>query len=250
MTGWRGLILRLMRVPPEPAAPPGEGTRVFRAGRNFLRYKLVSWLIAQLSASVGLVFAFWFADNVGIPGVPREVLFALEVLGLAGFVAQLPLSLLVTVLDFEMRWYIVTDRSLRIRTGIWDIREMTMTFANIQQITVEQGPLQRLLGVADVMVRTAGGGSGATHDGHQKGAAEMMHLGYFHGVNNASEVRDLILERMRCLRDAGLGDPDDHEVTVVMGATAAVDSPAQRLALAVAEFAHAAREARAGVARS
>ena len=36
-----------------------------------------------------------------------------------------------------------------------------------------------------------------------------MHLGYFRGVDNAAEIRDLIGHRMRGQRDAGLGDPDE-----------------------------------------
>jgi membrane protein YdbS with pleckstrin-like domain len=197
-----------MRVPPEPAAPPGEGTRVFRAGRNYFRYKLVSWLIAQLAAATGLVFAFWFAANIRVPGVPEKVMYALEVLGAIGFVAQLPFSLLVTVLDFELRWYIVTDRSLRIREGITSVREKTMTFANIQNIVVRQGPLQRLLGIADVEVRNAGGGSSDESAGEKHGN-DPVHVGYFRGVDDADSIRNLLLEGVRRQRDAGLGDPDD-----------------------------------------
>jgi membrane protein YdbS with pleckstrin-like domain len=208
MTGWRGLLLRAMRVPPEPVTPPGEGTRVFRAGRNYFRYKLVTWFVAQLAAVVGLIFAFWFAANVNIPGVPERVMFALEVLGAIGFVALLPFSLLVIVLDFEMRWYIVTDRSLRIREGITSVREKTMTFANIQNIVVRQGPLQRLLGIADVEVRNAGGGSTDDHGGEKQGS-DPVHVGYFRGVDDADAIRNLLLEGVRRQRDAGLGDPDD-----------------------------------------
>lgn len=208
MSGWRGLFLRFMRVPPQPAAPPGEGTRVFRAGRNFFRYKLAAWLIAQLTAVVGLLFAFWFVGNIGIPGVPRTVMFALEILGAIGFVAQIPFSLVVTVLDFEMRWYIVTDRSLRIREGITSVREKTMTFANIQNIVVRQGPLQRMLGIADVEVRNAGGGSSEEGAGEKQGS-DPVHVGYFRGVDDADAIRNLLLDGVRRQRDSGLGDPDD-----------------------------------------
>ncbi len=34
------------------------------------------------------------------------------------FVVQLPLTLLPIILDCELRWYVVTDRSLRIREGV------------------------------------------------------------------------------------------------------------------------------------
>ena len=38
------------------------------------------------------------------------------------------------------------------------VREMTVTFANIQNAPVNQGPIQRALGIADLQVETAGGG--------------------------------------------------------------------------------------------
>jgi hypothetical protein len=85
---------------------------------------------------------------------------------------------------------------------------MTMTYANIQDISVTQGPLQRLFGIADLKVVTAGGGGGGEARQHQ-GTLFDMHTGYFRGVDNAPEIRDLMLDRLRRLRDAGLGDLDD-----------------------------------------
>jgi len=108
-----------------------------------------------------------------------------------------------------LRWYMVTDRSLRIRYGVWKISESTMSFANIQQVVVSQGPLQRVLGLADVKVQSAGGGSGGGHGSEHSSSGEDMHLGLFHSVTNAPEIRDLILERLRRFRESGLGDPDE-----------------------------------------
>ena len=149
-----------------------------------------------------------------------------EVLGIAGFVVQLPFTMYLVRLDFELRWYIVTDRSLRIRAGIWTIREMTMTFANIQQITVEQGPLERVLGISNLRVRTAGGGGMMEGKNAHQATAEPMHVGSFNGLDNAEEIRDLILSRMRLWRDSGLGDPDD--ITEPSPPTPE-ESPARRL---------------------
>ncbi len=126
--------------------------------------------------------------------------------GILLFLVQLPVTFAAVRLDFEMHWYIVTDRSLRIRTGIWRLQESTMSFANLQQVEVKQGPLQRLLGLADVHVQSAGGAG----DHAQGQVGESLHTGIFHSVNNATEIRDLILERLRQFRQAGLGDPDDH----------------------------------------
>jgi membrane protein YdbS with pleckstrin-like domain len=124
------------------------------------------------------------------------------------YLAQAVLTYVTLRLDYEMRWYVVTDRSLRIRTGLWAVQEMTMSFANLQQVVTSQGPLQRLLGIADVRVQSAGGGGAAAQGKHAGGLS--LHAGYFHGVDNAAEVRDLILARLRQFRESGLGDPDEH----------------------------------------
>ena len=95
-----------------------------------------------------------------------------------------------------------------------------MSFANLQQVVVTQGPLQRLLGLADVRVQSAGGGG----DTHEKGGGDSLHTGVFHGVDNAGEIRDLILERLRHFRETGLGDP--HELRTAQSASAATRPPA------------------------
>jgi len=128
------------------------------------------------------------------------------------FVLQLPVTLLLVRLDYLMRWYLVTDRSLRIREGLRTVRERTMTFANIQNLSIRQGPLQRLLGIADLHVCTAGGGGGqdsgsGTED--DSGGDKGLHLAVFRGIDNAEEVRDLVLGHLRAARSSGIGDPDE-----------------------------------------
>lgn len=236
----RNLALALLKIPPEPAPPAGshESVRIFRAAQNFYRLLLVKWALKQVGVIIGAVFSFFMIGELSKAWDARLVFWinVAEWIGLVGIIAQMPFTLALVRFDFELRWYIVTDRSLRIRAGIWDIREMTMTFANIQQITVEQGPLQRLLGLADVMVRTAGGGSGVAEQAQQKGQHQLMHLGYFHGVDNAGEIRDLILQRMRKLRDSGLGDPDDSPTEAEDGSKSQSDA-GDDLVAAVHEFA-------------
>lgn len=116
-----------------------------------------------------------------------------------------------------------------------------MSFANLQQVEVKQGPLQRLLGLADVRVQSAGGG-GALDEKHQH---DSLHTGVFHSVENATEIRDLILERLRQFRQAGLGDPDDHHHHEAPPAVAV--APADALA-AAQELLAEARALRASVA--
>lgn len=212
---FRRSLLRWLRVPPEPVAPAGspQSVRQFRAGRNFYKLSLLQWVLKQLAVAGSLVAAFSFFGPLYFVDIPagafqawvRLIWSALEVIAAIGFVVQLPFSYAAVRLSYEMRWYIVTDRSLRIRSGIWSVEELTMTFANIQQVNLTQGPLQRLLGIADLEVTSAGGG-GKKRD---RGEGDDSHSGRFAGVENATAIRNLILDRLKQYRDAGLGDPDE-----------------------------------------
>jgi hypothetical protein len=151
------------------------------------------------------------------PGWVVVLLRIAEAIGIVVYLAQIPLTYAIVRLDFELRWYMVTDRSLRIRSGITSVQESTMSFANIQQVVVSQGPLQRLLGLADVRVQSAGGGGGGEGQG-QHGGHDSLHTGIFHGVENANQIRDTILDRLRRFREAGLGDPDDRRTAAPLAA--------------------------------
>jgi uncharacterized membrane protein YdbT with pleckstrin-like domain len=215
------VVLRVLRVPAEPRVPEGGRLiRVFRAAPSYFRMKLILWGLRQLAALAGLVGSLFFIrellSRIENPWA-RLALTAAEAVAWAGFVAQLPFSLAVLRLDFEMRWYILSDRSLRIREGIVSVREKTLTFANIQQISIRQNPLQRLLGISDVQVSTAGGGAGTKHEG----VGESMHEAYFRGVDNAEEIRGAIKERVRLHRDSGLGNPDEPAAPPTLPTSAA-----------------------------
>lgn len=183
-----------------------------------------------------------FAERV--PPWVMDLITLAELLGIAGFVLQLPITFAAVRLDWELRWYIVTDRSLRIRAGIWKLQEITMSFANLQQVEVHQGPVQRLLGIADVRVQSAGGGSAPSGKGHD--LDDSLHTGVFHGVDNAQEIRDLILDRLRHFREAGLGDPDDHPSPAPELAAAA---PSGHALAAARELLTAARDLRVSAER-
>jgi membrane protein YdbS with pleckstrin-like domain len=201
-------LLRLLRVPPEPEAPDGspESIRIFRAGRTYYRWRLIVWAFSQLFIVLsGFIFLATFAWTVRkLPPVVYSIMVSLDLLVVSFLVLALPFSYLMQRLNYELRWYIVTDRSLRIRSGIWSVEEITMTFANIQDLRVTAGPLQGWLGLADLEVSSAGGG-GASAGGTHPGASDS-HTAKFAGVDNAVEIRDLIVERLKRYRDAGLGD--------------------------------------------
>jgi membrane protein YdbS with pleckstrin-like domain len=209
----RSTLLRLLAVPAEPHPPAGDTghARTFRAAPAYFNYRFVVWGLGQLSALLGLVgatVAIYFASRAADDPRFAGVMALLEGVAWAIYLIQLPISLGIIRLDFEMRWYIVSDRALRVREGIISVREQTMTFANVQQVGIRQGPLQRILGIADVHVTSAGGGSSQGAEG--KGLGANMHEVFFRGVDNAPEIREAIRSRAHLHRDAGLGDPDDH----------------------------------------
>jgi uncharacterized membrane protein YdbT with pleckstrin-like domain len=149
-----------------------------------------------------------------LPAWAFPVIWGLKIIGIGIYLSQIPVTYTVRRLDYEMRWYMVTDRSLRLRHGVWKVVESTMSFANVQEVVMTQGPLQRLLGLADVRVKSAGGGGGK-----EDRQDEDMHLGVFHGVTNAPEIRDLIIDRLRRFRESGLGDPDEAVTSPVPAAS-------------------------------
>lgn len=203
------MVLEWLKVPPEPHPPEGSpgSIQVFRAGRNYYRWRLVTWGLSHIGTVIGILIGLTLLQPVARKLPPNGWVTGwavIEFLAIAFLLASLPFSFYIQRLNYRMRWYIVTDRSLRIRSGIWSVEELTMTYANIQDITVTAGPLQGLLGLADLEVRSAGG-SRVTGP---HGTVTSQHAARFEGVDNAQAIRDLIVERLRRYRDAGLGDPD------------------------------------------
>lgn len=230
------LLVTWFRVPARPEPPSGSpgSLRVFNAAPGFYRYRVAAWTVKQVGTAIGLVFGLAALRTVDldVPLVGRGIIDLIELMGVVSFLVQLPVTYMMIGLDFRYRWYMVTDTSLRIREGLLRIREQTMTYANIQNLTIQQGPVQRLFSISDLMVRTAGGGTQAGKSDHEGSGTDNMHLAYFRGVDNAAEIRDLVLNRMRKLRDSGLGDPDEVSGGPHSGDAPAVDERADLLTAA------------------
>jgi membrane protein YdbS with pleckstrin-like domain len=199
-SGIWAVLVRWFRVPDEPPTIPGgsaDVARSFRPAEGFLRYlKFYFWFALVLID--GLILVGWIAITVAWP--LAGILLAIPALALA----VLPdiVAYIAIHLRYNTTWYLVSNRSMRIRRGIWFLHETTITYENIQNIRVTQGPLQRVFGIGDVLVETAGGGS----TNEIGGGTTVMHRGLIEGVDNAHEIRDLILGHLRQSRTAGLGD--------------------------------------------
>jgi membrane protein YdbS with pleckstrin-like domain len=161
------------------------------------------WGIANGAIAVGLLVAFGLSLNPKMPHRVRIIWLTL-VGGAAGvFLASIPITYFLQRLNYEMRRYIVTNRSLRICSSVVWLQEMTRTFANIQGIGVNANPLERFRELANVEVRSAGGGS--QHAYRMPSSGDITK---FAGVDNAEVIRDLIVEQLHVYRDSGLGEAD------------------------------------------
>lgn len=198
-------VVALFRIPAEPPTLPAisGSVRSIRPALGFLQY---------------LKFFFWmlFLPGDVLPFIGWSAIYtANETLALA----LVPILLLIMIvpdaiayvaihLRYDTTWYVLTDRSLRIRRGIWVMHETTISFENVQNVEVRQGPVQRHFGIADVVVQTAGGG--ARHSKGESGASLSAHIGILQGLDDAQEVKALILDRVRRSRSTGLGDDHPH----------------------------------------
>ena len=205
--GLWGVLARWFRVPVRPPTlpvAPGDTIATFQPDEGFLRYLLFRFWIGLIIIDA-LIFIAWLVITIALP--IAGILLALPAL----FLAVVPdvVAYLAVHLRFDTTWYVMSDRSLRIRRGIWVIHETTLTFENVQNVSVRQGPLQRYFGIANLLVETAGGGQ-SQHDaqGMQSTAA---HRGLIEGVADAHRIRDLIMNRLRNSRTAGLGDDRDED---------------------------------------
>jgi uncharacterized membrane protein YdbT with pleckstrin-like domain len=204
----RRFLVRFLKVSNEPPEVPiGEEPEVFRASPRHLTYLLAHWAI-----KVGVVaMSFGFAIVGAVIAIVSEgkhpaLAIVIGVLGGAWMLGFALFTYASIRLDYEMRWYVLTDRSLRIREGIVMQREVTLTLANVQELKVSQGPIQRLLDLTDLIVDTAGGGRSAAAGGE----SVHGHQGILRGVDRGGDLRAKIEARVKQRRGAGLGDPDEH----------------------------------------
>jgi len=199
----KGLALRVLKTPAQPPEPPAgshASVQIFRASPRYLDYRLLLYWIG-----VGLLWATWWAVLVAALLEGELGGFVVAALLAPVYLFIQLLCYFTTRIDFELRYYVVTDRSIRVRQGALIVREMTVTHANVQNLRLVQGPIQKLFGLWTLRVDTAGGG--AAQGQHATG-----HAVEFAGIDNAHEVRDSILGYLKQHgKGAGLGDPDDHD---------------------------------------
>ncbi len=198
-----GVLTRWFRVPRQPPQLPqrqGESVQSFGPAAGFLRYLRFKFWVA-LVVKIGMIGLGWLGLVLAAPtpGLILTPIFLVLAI-VPGAIVYLAIQL-----RYDTTWYVMNERALRIRRGIFKICEVTITFENVQNVTVTQEPLQRLLGIANVLVDTAGGGAPGHEESEEEGT-RPSHRGLVEGVANAHQIREMILVRLRTSTTAGLGD--------------------------------------------
>jgi len=193
---WRVLadVFRVPQEPPTLPVAPGERIESFRPAPAFLSYLRLHFWIWLLLIDLAIL-AVWIAIAIDSPK--------------GGAIMAVPLFLLAVVPDviayvaihlrYETTWYVLTERSLRCRRGIWIITEHTITFENVQNVAVRSGPIERWFGIAKLIVETAGS------EGPEKGLA-VGNRAVVEGIADAERLRVLVMQQVERSRGAGLGD--------------------------------------------
>ncbi len=203
-SGIWGVVTHWLLVPSEPPRLLGaDDQRVqhFRPADGYLRYLKFYFWIGLVAIDVALTIA-WIVIFVASPiaGILITPL-ALGLIILPDIVAYVAIHL-----RYDSTWYVLSDRTMRIRRGLWQIHETTITYDNIQNVSIRQGPVQRYFGIANVIVETAGGGASSAKG---ESTQSIGHAGLLEGIDNAESIRAMILDKWKGSKSAGLGD--DHE---------------------------------------
>ncbi len=230
---WRVLV-RWFRVPEEPPELPG-GSRdqvdVCLPAPAYLRYLRCEALVTAILIAVVAAIGGGVMLLTGETGLGWVTLGTAPVVLLIG-----ALLARLARLRFRTMWYALGDRSLRARFGLWTIHEVTITYENVQNINVNQGPLMRLFGIWKLDIQTAGGSRKAAPSSNPMLAGLLLALqivgsflpggaafagvggasghkkrgvaptGSIHGLRDPLPVRNRIMEKVRQSRSAGLGD--------------------------------------------
>lgn len=207
---WR-VLSDCFRVPQHPPALPSAHSsfvRSFHPSRKYLSYlKLYFWfglVVIDVAILVGWLLLWRWNPLAGwILAIPALVIAVVP--DIVAYVAM--------HLRYDTMWYVMTDRSLRARRGIWIIYEHTITFENVQNVYVRRGPIEQLFGIATVVIETAGSAQGEHESPFAVGNQALIE-----GIDNANEIRQMIMEQVRMARSAGLGDEPSEAASGPMSA--------------------------------
>jgi membrane protein YdbS with pleckstrin-like domain len=128
-------VVALFKLPSEPPTLPAVSgsARSIRPAPGFLRYlKFFFWLLFVPGDVLPIIG--WLA----IYARNETLAFALTAPLVAILILPDVIAYVAIHLRYDTTWYVLTDRSLRIRRGIGIMHETTISFENVQNVEVLQ----------------------------------------------------------------------------------------------------------------
>lgn len=197
-------VLKLDERPPR--LPEGSSlVRELKPSLGWLSFRYLRVLFGLLNQVIGVgVLAVIAVTRLEQWGPLVAIALGVGELAVVGF------ALVVTRVDWEMRHYLVGDRSLSVSLGALTRREVTVSYANVQNIEVSQGPIERLFGFKTLTLSTAGADATPSR-------GENLHLIELPGLAQAEAIRELMLRMLKQEHTSGLGEPQGstlHELSI------------------------------------
>ena len=159
----------------EPRSPIIEGLRSLHPRQ--VRVWRVGWGLVAVAATVLVLAAEAVAALPDDPVLPWPMGAATAVVGMVGLLAAWRLPRLA----FDAWRYELAESTLELRRGVVVRRHSAIPYFRVQHIDITRSPIERALGLSQLVVRTAA----ATTDARLPGIA----------VADAELLRDVILAR-------------------------------------------------------
>ncbi len=146
------------------------------------------WLffISKIGGSLAIII-FLLALSFGIPG---EGFLLLSILGIL-FVIAIPFIL--AKLEYRFYMYDLTENGFQKEYGIIAKKYVTIPYERIQNIDMSQTVIERLLGLYNIDIQTAGSGSAMGRFGGRRAEGSLPGL----DRKTAEDLRDELIKRSR-----------------------------------------------------
>ena len=127
-------------------------------------------------------FCIWLAFKAGLSFAPSYEYFnIIREYYLITLICSFGTAILFEILSFHFISYTMEERKIVSRSGIFWKSVVNIPYKKITNIDTEQGPLQRIFGIGNISIQTAGSGESI-------GEASLV------GLKNFSELKDEMLE--------------------------------------------------------
>jgi hypothetical protein len=144
----------------------------------------------HLLLNILIAFLPWY-----IPIVLFSANLDVIIVASCGLIVFVILAVIWIQLYYRRMSYKLTQIEMEWSRGVWFRRMGIVLYNRITNIDIKQGPFQRRLGIASLMIQTAGSSAAS-----RRGSAEIE----VEGIKRHEELRELIMEFVRSQKSVGV----------------------------------------------